>query len=94
MTYSEAHKKALDGSLIAMKNWNGKGMYCFALYLKSIDVDTLPKNAREIFRSMQVDVVEINPSMCMLGADGRLTIGWAPSQIDQFSEDWIEIFAL
>lgn len=36
-------------------------------------------------------VVTFNSHIDMKAADGNITVGWAPSQVDMLAEDWMSI---
>lgn len=81
------------GERVCRAGWNGKGMW-----LAQTPGSTVPATAASRTGALLayvdaegVEEVQILPHIDMRGADGRLTIGWAPSQPDMQATDWMVI---
>ena len=73
------------------KNWNYKGMFIYLTTCSKVpSVNFRPDTAKHIFIDNQIEdiTIKINPHIDMMNADGSITIGWAPSQVDMLAEDW------
>ena len=99
-TFEEAYKKSGElsfehalryvklGFKVARKGWNGKGMYIYMQEGTSISSDDARNNH---LSEMGLFEITINPHIDMKTADGSITIGWAPSQMDLFADDWMVV---
>ena len=80
------------GANMQRKNWNGKGMFVYLTTGSKVPAAHVrPDTAKHIFgdNKMEEDTtIKINPHIDMKTADGSITIGWAPSQVDMLAEDW------
>lgn len=76
------------------KNWNDKCMFVYLTTGSKVPaVHFRPDTAKHIFGDNPIEdiTIKINPHIDMMTADGSITIGWAPSQVDMLAEDW-EVF--
>ena len=80
------------GAKMQRKNWNGKGMFIYLTTGKEVpSVNLRPDTANYIFGYSPIErdtTVKFNDHIDMKTADGSITIGWAPSQVDMLAEDW------
>ena len=74
------------------KNWNNKSMFVYLTTGSKVPaVHFRPDTAKHIFGDSKIEeniTIKINPHIDMMTADGSITIGWAPSQVDMLAEDW------
>ena len=91
MDFGDALKELRRGGRVARTGWNGKGMWLF--FAPGYDFQNTPG---QIFTNTAAKLVEvdhparvvISGHIDMRAADGSLTIGWAPSQVDMLADDW------
>lgn len=78
------------GGKVARKGWNGKGMFLYLTGNSIVPFDKMHFAARTYItaESTRRSSAYINPHIDMKAADGTITIGWAPSQVDMLAEDW------
>jgi hypothetical protein len=93
MNFSQALDLLKQGNRLQRSGWNGKGMYVAVQ-----PSTTIPKEAARggvaLWRSLeQTDdpYIIINAHIDMRDANGNVTAGWSPSQVDLFAEDWTEL---
>lgn len=90
--FGKAIQYLKKGKKIARKGWNGKGMFIYFQDGSTPKFEDLKEHLKEKFKNEAVVFkdgnVIINPHIDMKAADGSITIGWAPSQIDMLAEDW------
>ena len=84
---------ALESGLkCARKGWNGKGMFIYLTTGTIISTTNLKEETKKhLFGDkLLVDgsTVKINSHIDMKTADGSITVGWIPSQVDQLADDW------
>ena len=82
------------GANMRRKNWNDKCMFVYLTTGSKVPaVHFRPDTAKHIFGDNQIEdiTIKITPHIDMMTADGSITIGWAPSQVDMLAEDW-EVF--
>ena len=92
MDFGKALEALKAGNKVCRAGWNGKGMF---IYMQSGSivpvVNMKPEPAKHLFgeRLLECDeTIEIKPHIDMKAADGTVTVGWNPSQVDMFAEDW------
>lgn len=91
MSFGDALRALKAGERVCRAGWNGKSMW-LALTPGSTVPATAAKRTGALLAYVEaegVEEVEILPHIDMRGADGRLTIGWAPSQPDMLAQDWM-----
>lgn len=95
MNFGKALELLKEGKKVARSGWNGKGMFIYLTTGTIVPVVNLKKEtANHLFgeRLLECDeTVEIKSHIDMKAADGSITIGWNPSQVDMFAEDWQEV---
>ncbi|XYD08841.1 DUF2829 domain-containing protein [Methylobacterium sp. NMS12] len=91
LDFGDALRALKCGERVCRAGWNGKGMW-----LAQTPGSTVPATAASRTGALLayvdaegVEEVQILPHIDMRGADGRLTIGWAPSQPDMQATDWM-----
>lgn len=76
----------------ARKGWSGKGMFIYLTTGTIIPVVNLKKEtANNLLGEQHLEcdmTIEIKSHIDMKAADGNVTVGWAPSQVDMLAEDW------
>lgn len=81
-----------SGVKMQRKNWNDKGMFIYLTTGTKVPAaDIRPDTTKHLFGDNPIKeyvVININPHIDMKTADGSITIGWAPSQVDMLAEDW------
>jgi hypothetical protein len=81
-----------DGYKVARKGWNGKGMFIYLVKSQTISYDKLRNEAAAQFESNKDSNrgkrITINGHIDMKTADGSITVGWVPSQVDMLADDW------
>lgn len=73
--------KHTEGSKIARKGWNGKGMFVY--YVPASSYPAFTKTAKDNFG----DMVQYNPYFAIKNVNGTVST-WVPSVNDCLSEDW------
>ena len=93
MKFGEALELIKNGHKVCRNGWNGKHMFIYMQEGSVVPVVNMKQTVtNHLFGDMLLEcdtTVEINPHIDMRTADGTLTIGWNPSQVDMFSEDWM-----
>ena len=83
---------ALESGLkCARKGWNGKGMFIYLTSGSVIQTINLKEETKKhLFgdKDFLTSYVKINAHIDMKTADGSITVGWVPSQVDQLADDW------
>lgn len=81
-----------NSAKVQRKGWNGKGMFIYQTTGTEVPaVNMRPDTAQHLFGDRLIEgdaTVKINSHIDMKTADGSITIGWAPSQVDMLAEDW------
>lgn len=87
MDFSDALRCLKQGMIVTNGNWNGKGMYIFMQpgYPGGVPANDNTSNAMKIDKGT---VVTVEPYIMMSNAEGNL-VPWTPSQMDLFSDGWI-----
>lgn len=97
MNFGQAIEALKGGLKVARKGWNGKGMFIYLVKGRLVQYDEFRNEALEAVKlAYKLEGnIDNNPSarivnshIDMKTADGSLTIGWAPSQLDMLAEDW------
>ena len=95
MEFSKAIELLKLGYRLARKGWNGKKMCIFLTKGSDVEYKNLKEhnqNALVCARSEDIknedQLVHISDHIDMIAADGSITIGWQPSQVDMLAEDW------
>ena len=95
MDFGEAIKALKNGYKVCRKGWNGKGMFIYMQGGSIVPVVNMKKEVtKHLFgdRLLECDAtVEIKPHIDMKAVDGTITVGWNPSQVDMFADDWMVI---
>ena len=89
--FSETLKYLKQGKKMARIGWNGKGMFLVINNGYSIDIDNVKDIGHINFlflKNRGLNKLEILPHIDMWTAQNTLCVGWIPSQIDLFAEDW------
>jgi hypothetical protein len=94
MDFGKALVALKEGSDIARRGWNGKGMY-LSLNKGSHDftkaLDTKPYIDgvfQDLFEPAGSGTITRMPNINMRTASGSIVTGWIPSQPDMLAEDW------
>lgn len=88
MNFGQALEELKQGGKVAREGWNGKGMFIFLQEGSHISSDDARNRHLSEMGSMDI---EIKSHIDMKAADGSVTIGWNPSQVDILAEDWQEV---
>jgi hypothetical protein len=90
-SFSEALYALKNGHKLARSGWNGKGMFIIKAGDYKVTSDKLNNNKnidKEFLQSQDKDTLDILPHIDMWTAQKTYLVGWVPSQIDMFSDDW------
>ena len=90
MTFGETLIALQDGKKVAREGWNGKNMF---LILNGgytvLNKDARPGHLDESFLNSQgVSSLNICPHIDMWTAQKELSVGWRPTNVDMFTNDW------
>jgi hypothetical protein len=87
MDFSEALKSLKEDMIVTNENWNGKGMYIFMQdgYPDGIQSN---ENTMKGMHLEECKTIVVEPYIMMSNAEGKL-VPWTPSQMDLFSDGWI-----
>jgi hypothetical protein len=101
LLYVEACKYCDAGKLITREAWGkGYGRFVFmrqerTLSLHACFQDTLPTPVKEYFERNYTPaapdesiIIQFSGHLCLKAEDGRIIIGWEPSQADKEAFDW------
>lgn len=94
LNFGDALNVLKVGGKVARKGWNGKGMFLYLTKGSNVPFDNLKKETKGHLKDSAVCQPKYNGAVCisshidMKAADGSITIGWAPSQVDMLAEDW------
>jgi hypothetical protein len=94
MNFGSALTSLKIGGRVAREGWNGRGMFIYLVEGSEIRAENLRNEALEHVGYLQPSddtLVKISSHIDMKAADGSITIGWNPSQIDMLAEDWIAL---
>ncbi len=90
LSFSRALEALERGERVCRKGWNGKGMWLALTPGATIEPRLARAGAADaLVKADDPSWVVINGHIDMRAADGSLTIGWAPSQIDMLAKDWM-----
>ena len=92
MDFGKALEALKAGNKVCRAGWNGKWMF---IYMQSGSIVPVVNMKKEVTKHLFGDrllecdeTIEIKPHIDMKAADGTVTVGWNPSQVDMFAEDW------
>lgn len=91
MTFGFAIEALKKGLKVARKGWNGKGMYLWLKPAVTIKSDWCKDPMLKEIVDSNGGETEALGTICMKTADNKILSGWAPSQTDVLSEDWVII---
>jgi hypothetical protein len=95
MNFGQALERLKQGKRIARKGWNGKGMFIYLTTGTIVPFENLKQETANNLicakTSRHDGAVEFKSHIDMKASDGSITIGWVPSQVDMFAEDWMSI---
>lgn len=81
-----------NGSRIARKGWKGKGMFLYLTTGSNIKSENMkPETRYNLYGdpdNIINETIKINSHIDMRTANGSITIGWNPSQVDMMTNDW------
>jgi len=86
MNFGQAIEALKVGKRVARTGWNGKGMFLYLV--EGSEVTQARCNAMDEMIAKEGKAV-IKPHIDMKTADGTFAIGWKPTSIDMFEEDWV-----
>ena len=90
LSFGAALEALERGQRVARRGWNGKGMWLALTPGSTIEPRLARAGAADaLVRADDPSWVVISGHIDMRAADGSLTIGWAPSQIDMLAKDWM-----
>ena len=90
MNFEEAQRELKTSCKIARKGWNGNGMFIYLVDSSIVPIENLRGNvAKHINKSVIGDEkVPIHAHIDTKTSDGKILVGWYPSQFEMFAEDW------
>ena len=92
LSFGEAIDALKSRYEVKRRGWNGKGMFIYLTKGSIVPVVNLKQEtSSHLFgeQLLECDVaVVIKDHIDMKAADGSITIGWNPSQVDMLAEDW------
>jgi len=92
LNFGDALAVLKSGGKVARKGWNGKGMFIYLTTGTIVQFENLKQETANNLlgeKTLRHDgTVEFKSHIDMKAADGSITIGWAPSQVDMLTEDW------
>lgn len=90
MDFEQAQKELRRGSKVARKGWNGKGMFIYLVNSSIVSIENLRGNAAKHINKSVIgsDDVYIHSHIDMKTSDGKILVGWNPSQFEMFADDW------
>jgi hypothetical protein len=98
MNFGSALHGLKDGAKLAREGWNGKGMFIYLVTGTTVKSSQLRGAALDHVAYQGVregedfdPLVVISSHIDMKAADGSITVGWNPSQIDMLAEDWTTV---
>lgn len=87
MDFGSAIRALKAGEKVAREGWNGKGMYLWLVPASYVKKEWCrDKGLLEAIGDK--DGIHCNGHIRMYCADGSITSGWVPSQVDILAEDW------
>jgi len=81
MEFEEALTELKAGKIVTNSNWNGRGMFLYAVPANEYPAQT------DVARKEFGDMVGYGPYIAMKNAQGIVT-PWLASQMDFFSDGW------
>lgn len=93
MNFGQALIALNDGKKVARAGWNGKGMFLYYVSGTTVKSSQLRGAALDHvgYQGEGDPEVKINGHIDMKCADGSITCGWNPSQVDMVANDWEEL---
>ena len=88
MTFGEALEQAKQGKKIARKGWNGKGMYIMFEKEYTFNGDVARRGLTKELGKTQ-DKITIEPRLDFKTAQNTVSVGWRPTSMDMFADDWV-----
>lgn len=92
MSFSMALEALKQGKKVARRGWNGKGMFLYFTSGSMVPVIHLKEETASHLVGTRLcecdECVTFNGHIDMKTGDGSITIGWVPTQVDMFSNDW------
>jgi Protein of unknown function (DUF2829). len=92
LSFSAALNILKSGGKIVRKGWSDKGMFIYLTSGSIVPFENLKQEtANKLLgekTSRNDGAVEIKSHIDMKTADGSITIGWVPSQVDMLADDW------
>lgn len=78
------------GNKVYRTGWNGKGMFLYLVAGCKLPVANLRGDAYDAIAGTQKagSNILIHGHIDMKAADGLIMVGWSPSQMDMFADDW------
>lgn len=90
MTFGMALEALRAGEKVCRDGWNGKGMFVYLQKGSELSKTELLPGPVENHVAPVIDgeIISIAPHIGMKTADGSISVGWRPTNIDMFTEDW------
>ena len=86
LNFGEAIRALKHGERVARLGWNGKGMYLY--FVEGSEVTQARNNAMDEIIQKNGKAI-ISPHIDMKCADDTFSIGWRPTNVDMFTDDWV-----
>lgn len=91
MDFGQALEKLKQGYKVAREGWNGKNMWLAIQEGTTIDSKKAHGGVAKKLADEGVDKITIAPHIDMKTATGDIAVGWKPSNLDLFAEDWVVV---
>jgi hypothetical protein len=91
MSFGLAINELSSGKKVARSGWNGKGMWLAIQEGSTISKEQARGGVAKLVADGGAEEIVINSHIDMKTADGSITIGWAPSQLDMLADDWLVV---
>jgi len=88
MTFGNAIEHMKQGSKVARKGWNGKGMWIALGNGGVVKSENFWNANTKQFAEQNGGEAEVLPYLIMKTSDDKILMGWLASQSDILSEDW------
>ena len=89
LAFEDAIKAVKEGKRITRTGWNGKGMFLWYKPEAIIKEDWCKDQILKEIASKNGGEIKALGTICMFTAQKEIVSGWAPSQADMQSVDWI-----
>ena len=91
MKFEQALSELRNGSKVAREGWNGKGMFIYLVEHSVVPFEKLRGNAAKHINKIVTgrNDAYIHAHIDMKTSDGKVLVGWNPSQFELLAEDWI-----